>query len=54
MPLTTVGSAVTATATIPNSNTSEFSACRVVAAGPVVQLVTNTNDAGADRSGRRS
>ena len=47
MPLTTVGSAVTATATDPNNNTSEFSACRAVAAGPVVQLVTNTNDSGA-------
>ncbi len=47
MPLTTVGTAVTATATDPNNNTSEFSACRAVAAGPVVQLVTNTNDSGA-------
>ena len=43
---TAVGEAVTATATDPSGNTSEFSACAIVSA-PANLTVTNTNDAGA-------
>ena len=44
----TLGHAVTATATDPSNNTSEFSACRTVTDGVVrAYTVTNTNDAGA-------
>ena len=41
------GEFVTATATDPANNTSEFSACVAVAAGAATFTVTNTNDSGA-------
>ena len=43
---TSAGQAVTATATDPSGNTSEFSAC-VVTTGAQTFTVTNTNDSGA-------
>ena len=44
---TAVGETVTATATDPFGNTSEFSACIGVTAGAQTFTVTNTNDSGA-------
>src|SRR5205085_5344725 len=44
---TTVGQVVTATATDPSGNTSEFSACRTVTTGAMTFTVTNTNSSGA-------
>jgi hypothetical protein len=46
---TTVGEVITATATDPASNTSEFSQCVTITVGvsPQTFTVTNTNDAGA-------
>ncbi len=43
---TAPGAIVTATATDPAGNTSEFSACATVPAGPATFVVTNTNDSG--------
>ncbi|HEX8071742.1 MAG TPA: FG-GAP-like repeat-containing protein [Pyrinomonadaceae bacterium] len=44
---TTAGQIVTATATDPGNNTSEFSACGTVMTGAMTFTVTTTNDSGA-------